>query len=193
MAIPILTSSNFLRAAIVSAATAVGGVALRPNMSRCRPSSSAGMEFARRSTGIPRSRRSPPTRGLHGRCRRGISRLAAPRKRGCSAAITAQITRPRGCFRQVAADHPAWCSHGRMLTNAPGHSAVVARRHVPRLQPHAGLARRCEGRSFVSPTRAGACKVDPARARRSVISSARGSLDRSTGTFEAKSRPCNPS
>ena len=113
MAIPMLTSSNFLRAAIVSAAMAVGGVAL-------------AAEYELVSTvAVSRHGVRSPIAG-----RTALATFAADtwptwpvpsghltprgaRSPSCSELITESITRRRGSFRRVAARQPAEWLHGR--------------------------------------------------------------------------------
>ena len=177
MAIPILTSSNFLRAAIVSAAMAVGGVALaaeyelvstviisRHGVRSPIDGHPALATFAADpwpSWPVPAGHLTP--RGA------ALAWLLGGYYRAYYAA--------QGLFPASGCPPPglvfAWA-------DVDQRTLVTARSLLDGMFPDCNLTPGSLVDAKVDPlfhpTRAGVCKVDPARARRSVISSAGGSL-----------------
>jgi hypothetical protein len=113
MAIPLLTSSNFLRAAIAAAAMAVGGVALAAEYELVSTVALSRHGVRSPIAGHPAPATFAADTWPHGRYRPGISRPEAPSSPSCSEHITESITRRRGCFQRVAARQPAEWLHGR--------------------------------------------------------------------------------
>src|SRR5258708_2281236 len=184
MAIPLLTSSNFLRAAIAAAAMAVGGVAL-----------AAEYELAS-TVALSRHGVRSPIAGHP-----ALATFAAdtwptwPVPSGDLTPRGAELAKLLGAYyREYYTAQGLFSARGCPPTGRVVAWADVDQRTLVRAQslldgmfPGCNLAPGslidAKIDPLFHPTRAGVCKVDPARARRSVISSAGGSLASLRGTL----------
>ena len=177
MAIPMLTSSDFLRAAIISAAMAVGGVAL-------------AAEFELVSTvALSRHGVRSPIAGHP-----ALATFAAdtwptwPVPSGHLTPRGAELAKLLGAYyREYYAAQGLFPARGCPPTgravawaDVDQRTLVTAQSLLDGMFPGCNLAPGSlideKMDPLFHPTRAGVCKIDPARARRSVISNAGGSL-----------------